>query len=88
MTNFVSHAEKVKVAPSLMLRAIAAAKRRNVRIDAGKIVDRLRCDFLPECHIAPTEIRDRRLGSPIHDRNAFARARPGMVMKDTSVVFT
>jgi transposase len=25
-----------------------------------KIADCLRCDFLPECHMAPTEIRDRR----------------------------
>ena len=30
------------------------------RIDAGKIADCLRCDFLPECHMASTEIRDRR----------------------------
>src|SRR5689334_2330529 len=29
-------------------------------IDAGKIADCLRCDFLPECHMASTEIRDRR----------------------------
>ena len=41
-----------------MLRAIAAAKKKNDRIDAGKIADGLRCDFLPECHMAPTEIRD------------------------------
>jgi pimeloyl-ACP methyl ester carboxylesterase len=27
---------------------------------AGKIADCVRCDFLPECHMAPTEIRDRR----------------------------
>src|SRR5262249_24055213 len=27
---------------------------------AGKIADCLRCDFLPECHMAATEIRDRR----------------------------
>jgi transposase len=54
------HAEKVKVAHPLMLRAIAAAKKKNDRIDAAKIADCLRCDFLPECHIAPTEIRDRR----------------------------
>jgi len=39
------HAEKVKVAHPLMLRAIA---------------DCLRCDFLPECHMASTAIRDRR----------------------------
>ena len=54
------HAEKVKVAHPLMLRAIAAAKKKNDRIDASKIADCLRCDFLPECHMASTEIRDRR----------------------------
>jgi hypothetical protein len=48
----------VKVAHPLMLRAIAAAKKKNDRIDAGKIADCLRCDFLPECHMA--SIRDRR----------------------------
>jgi len=54
------HAEKLKVAHPLMLRAIAAAKKKNDKVDAAKIADCLRCDFLPECHIAPTEIRDRR----------------------------
>jgi transposase len=43
-----------------MLRAIAAAKKKNNRIDAGKTADCLRCNFLPECHMASTEIRDRR----------------------------
>src|SRR5262249_25612505 len=38
----------------------AAAKKKNDRIDAGKIADCLRCDFLPECHMATTEVRDRR----------------------------
>ena len=42
-----------------MLRAIAAAKRKNDRIDAAKIADCPRCDFLPECHMASTAIRDR-----------------------------
>jgi transposase len=58
--HLLPHAEKVKVAHPLMLRAIAAAKRKNDKIDAGKIADCLRCDFLPECHMAPTAIRDRR----------------------------
>jgi transposase len=58
--HLLPHAEKVKVAHPLMLRAIAAAKRKNDRIDAGKIADCLRCDFLPECHMSSTEIRDRR----------------------------
>jgi hypothetical protein len=42
-----------------MLWAIAAAKKKNDRIDAGKIADCLRCDFLPECYMMPVEIRDR-----------------------------
>ena len=54
------HAAQVKVAHPLMLRAIAASKKKNDRIDAGKIADCLRCDFLPECHMVSTEIRDRR----------------------------
>src|SRR6201986_2215333 len=58
--HLLPHAEKVKVAHPLMLRAIAAAKKKNDRIDAGKIADCLRCGFLPECHMASTEIRDRR----------------------------
>jgi transposase len=58
--HLLPHAEEVKVAHPLMLRAIAAAKKKNDQIDAAKIADCLRCDFLPECHIAPTEIRDRR----------------------------
>jgi transposase len=54
-----SHAQQIKVAHPLMLRAIPAAKK-NDRIDASKIADCLRCDFLPECHMASTEMRDRR----------------------------
>jgi transposase len=58
--HLLPHAEKVKVAHPLMLRAIAAAKKKNDKIDAAKIADCLRCDFLPECHMAATAIRDRR----------------------------
>ena len=54
------HAAAAKVAHPLMLRAIAAAKKKNDSIDAGKIADCLRCDFLPECYMAATEIRERR----------------------------
>jgi len=54
------HAAVLKVAHPLMLRAIAAAKKKNDRIDASKICDCLRCDFLPECYMASTAIRERR----------------------------
>ena len=58
--HLLPHAAQVKVAHPVMLRAIAAAKKKNDRIDAGKIADCLRCDFLPEYHMVSTEIRDRR----------------------------
>jgi transposase len=57
--HLLPHAAQVKVAHPLMLRAIAAAKKKNDRIDAGKIADCLRCDFLPECYMVPTDIRFR-----------------------------
>src|SRR5262249_50320281 len=52
------HATALKVAHPLMLRAIAAAKKKNDRIDANKICDCLRCDFLPVCYMASTAIRE------------------------------
>ena len=54
------HATQINVAHPLMLRAIAAAKKKNDCVDSSKVADCLRCDFLPECHMASTEIRDRR----------------------------
>jgi hypothetical protein len=58
--QLLPHAEKLKVAHPLMLRAIAAAKRKNDGIDVG-VADCQRRDFLPEGHMASTEIRNRRL---------------------------
>jgi transposase len=52
--HLLPHAERVKVAHPLMLRAIAAAKKKNDKIDAGKIARCLRCDFLPECQMTST----------------------------------
>src|SRR5258708_2744447 len=45
--HLLPHATQIKVAHPLMLRAIAAAKKKNDRIDASKLADCLRCDFLP-----------------------------------------
>lgn len=45
------HAAAVKVAHPLMLRAIAASKKKNDRIDAGKLADCLGSN-LPECYMA------------------------------------
>ena len=59
LRSLLPQAAALKVAHPLMLRAIAAAKKKNA-IDANKIADCLRCDFLPECYMASTEIRERR----------------------------
>lgn len=54
------YAGELKVAHPAMLKAIAASKKKNDRIDAQKIADLLRCNLLPECYIAPAEIRELR----------------------------
>ena len=52
-------------------RAIAASKKKNDRVDAAKIADLLRCDLLPECYMAPVEIRERR--RTLRYRNVLVR---------------
>jgi transposase len=54
------HARELKVAHPLMLRAIVAAKKTDDRISASTIADLLRADLLPECTVAPREIRELR----------------------------
>ena len=73
------HAAAVKVAHPLMRRAMAAAKKKNDRIDARKICDCLRCDFLPEGYLAPTAIRERR--RTLRYRNLRVRQMVGMKNK-------
>lgn len=67
------HAVALKVAQPLMLRAIATAKKKNDRIDASKIADCLRCNFLPECYMASTAIRERQ--RKLRYRNLLVRQK-------------
>lgn len=53
-------AQRLEVAHPQMLKAITCAKKKNDRLDADKICDLLRCDLLPRCYMAPTEIRELR----------------------------
>jgi transposase len=66
------------------LRAIAAAKKKNDRIDASKICDCLRCDFLPECYMASTAIRERR--RTLRYRNLLVRQMVQMKIKISSLL--
>src|ERR1700745_2252784 len=78
------HAVALKVAHPLMLRAIAAAKKKNDRLDASKICDCLRCDFLPECYMASTAIRERR--RTLRYRNLLVRQMVQMKIKISSLL--
>ena len=53
-------ARRLDVAHPLMLQAITCSKKKNDRLDADKICGLLRCDLLPRCYMAPTEIRELR----------------------------
>jgi transposase len=77
------HAATLKVAHPLMLRAIAAAKKNN-GIDASKLCDGLRCDFLPECYMASTAIRERR--RTLRYRNLLVRQMVQMKIKISSLL--
>jgi len=66
------HADAVKVAHPEMLKAITAAKKKNDRNDAEKICDLLRVDMLPECYMAPSELRE--LRRMLRYRNHVCRA--------------
>jgi transposase len=78
------HAATLKVAHPLMLRAIAAGKKKNDRIDASKICDCLRCDFLPESHMASTAIRERR--RTLRYRNLLVRQMVQMKIKTSALL--
>ena len=78
------HAAALKVAHPLMLRAIAAAKKKNDRIDARKICDCLRGDFLPECYMASSAIRERR--RTLRYRNLLVRQRVQMKIKISALL--
>ena len=85
------HAAVLKVAHPLMLRATAAAKKKNDRVDANKICDCLRCDFLPESYMAPTAIRERR--RTLRYRNLLVRQmvqmknKIGMLLMEAGVSY-
>ena len=53
-------AQDLKVAHPEMLKAITAAKKKNDQADAERIADLLRVGLLPECYMAPREIRQLR----------------------------
>ena len=58
--KLLAWAQALKVAHPAMLKALTAAKKKNDKVDARTIADLLRCNLLPECHMAPCAIHDLR----------------------------
>ena len=55
------HAAELKVAHPAMLKAIVASKHASDQLDARKIADLVRMDWIPSVWMAPPEIRELRL---------------------------
>jgi len=54
------YAAKLEMGHPAMMKAIGAAKKKSDRLDARKISDLVRCNLLPACWVAPSEIRELR----------------------------
>lgn len=77
-------AVELQVAHPYMLRAIAAAKKKNDRVDAAKLADALRCDLLPTCWMAPSEMRE--LRRVLRYRNLLVREAVRMKNKTAGLL--
>lgn len=73
------YALELKVAHPEMLKAITAAKKKNDRADAEKLADLLRVNLLPECYMAPVELRE--LRRILRYRNMIVRSAVKMKNK-------
>ena len=54
------HAAQLQMGHPAMMKAIGASKKKSDKLDARKIADLVRCNLLPECYVAPPEIRELR----------------------------
>jgi transposase len=54
------YAVELQMGHPAMMKAIAASKKKNDRLDARKIADLVRCNLLPVCYVAPPEVRELR----------------------------
>ena len=58
--TFKPYAAELQMGHPAMMKAIGASKKKNDQLDARKIADLVRCNLLPECWVAPPEIRELR----------------------------
>jgi transposase len=77
-------AQDLQVAHPAMLEAIFAAKKKSDIVDARKLADLLRCDLIPQCYMAPTEIRE--LRRVLRFRNLLMRQMVRMKNKSAGLL--
>ena len=53
-------AAELQMGHPAMMKAIGTSKKKNDKIDARKTADLVRCNLLPECYVAPAEMRELR----------------------------
>lgn len=82
--ELLPYADKLEVGHSLMLRAIAASKKKSDRIDARTLSDLLRCSLFPSCYMAPREQRD--LRRVLRYRNLLVREATRMKNKTSGLL--
>jgi transposase len=54
------YAARLEMGHPAMMKAIAAAKKKNDQLDARKIADLVRCNLLPSCYVGSPEMRELR----------------------------
>src|SRR6516162_7669623 len=54
------YAVELQMGHPAMMKAIGASKKKNDKLDARKTADLVRCNLLPVCYVAPSEIRELR----------------------------
>lgn len=80
------HASEIKVINPMLAKAITAGKRQNDGLDARQMADMLRVDWVPECYMAPPEIRDLRRvlryrSLLVRETSRFKNRTSGMLME-------
>jgi len=78
------YADELKVGNPRRLEAIASAKKKNDRIDARTLADLLRCNLLPECYMAPPQVRE--LRRVLRYRNLLVREAVRMKNKAATLL--
>ena len=77
-------ADELKVGNSCLLKATCANKKKNDRLDAGRLADALRCNWFPESYMPSAEVRE--LRAALRFRNKLTREEVRMMNKTAGLL--